>query len=42
MTSDMTCLQYLQQDKELQSGVPLQKCFDLFTNKEQIDDYSCD
>ena len=22
--------------------MPLQKCFELFTNKEQIDDYSCD
>lgn len=38
----MTCLQYLQQEKELQLGVPLQKCFELFSNKEQIDDYSCD
>ena len=42
IASDSTCLQYLQQEKELQSGVPLQKCLDIFTKKEQIDDYNCD
>ena len=42
ITSDMTCLKLLQQEKEIKSGIPLHKCLDLYTKKEQIDDYSCD
>lgn len=42
VTSDISCLQLLQQEKETQLGIPLDSCFDIFTRKDQIDDYACD
>ena len=42
ITSDMSCLKLLQQEKEFKSGIQLSQCLDLYTKKETLEGYACD